>query len=86
MNRTNYYPRKNIQGIKAHKFLYFDHKNIETLKHFVNQFGQIEGRYRSMTNSLKPILNESQQKRLSRAVKRARFLALLPYIDSSDNS
>ena len=85
MNKTTYYSRKITQGHKAHKFLYFDHKNIETLKHFINQFGQIEGRYRSPMKSSKPILSESQQKRLAKAVKRARFLALLPYVNGSDN-
>lgn len=66
---------------KSHRHLYFDHKDVETLRYFVNQFGQIEARHRSATNHRKPVLRASQQKRLSQAIKRARFLALLPYID-----
>lgn len=64
---------------KAHKHLYFDHKDVELLNLFINQFGQIETRGRSVVNSRKPVLREYQQKRLSKAVKRARYLALMPY-------
>ena len=65
---------------KAHKHLYFDHKNVEMLQVFINSFGQIESRWRSVANQQKPILSASQQKRLSAAIKRARFLALIPYV------
>ena len=71
----------NTATAKSHRHLYFDHKDVETLRYFINQFGQIEARHRSATNHRKPILRAAQQKRLSRAIKRARFLALLPYVD-----
>ena len=80
------YLRKTNQTPRAHKHLYFDHKDVEVLKVFINPFGQIEGRYRSSMNSDKPILREYQQKRLSKAIKRARFLALMPYIQSGNES
>lgn len=51
---------------------YFDYKDIKTLQRYTNMFGQIESRRKTG-------LTEKQQKRLSRAVKRARHLALLPY-------
>lgn len=66
--------------------LYFDHRDIDNLKRFVNQYGQIENRHRSAANRDKPTLRAREQKRLSAAVKRARFLALLPYVaDDSDS-
>ncbi|MYB40269.1 30S ribosomal protein S18 [Candidatus Saccharibacteria bacterium] len=65
---------------------YFDHKDIDNLKRFVNQFGQIENRHRSSANRDKPVLRACEQKRLSKAVKRARFLALLPFINRDTDS
>lgn len=52
---------------------HFDHKDVKTLQKFINQFGQIEPRRKSG-------LTEMQQRRLSRAIKRARHLALLPFV------
>lgn len=55
---------------------YFDHKDFKTLQRYVNQFGQIETRKKTG-------LTESQQRHLSRAVKRARHLGLLPFVANS---
>lgn len=52
---------------------YFDHKDFKTLQRYVNQFGQIETRKKTG-------LTESQQRQLSAAIKRARHLALLPFV------
>lgn len=52
---------------------YFDHKDAKNLAGYLNRFGQIESRHK--TN-----LRETQQRRLSRAIKRARHLALLPFV------
>lgn len=52
---------------------YFDYKDVKTLQKFVNQFGQIEP-------AAKTGLSQKQQKRLAVAVKRARHLALLPFV------
>lgn len=52
---------------------YFDYKDIKTLQRYTNMFGQIESRRKTG-------LSEKQQKQLARAVKRARHLALLPYV------
>ncbi len=52
---------------------YFDYKDVKTLQRFVNMYGQIEP-------STKTGLNNKQQKRLSTAVKRARHLALMPFV------
>ena len=64
----------------------FDHKDVDTLQRFVNQFGQIENRHRSSSNRDKPVLRACEQKRLSKAVKRARFLALMPFINRDTDS
>ncbi len=53
--------------------IYFDYKDVKTLQRFVNQFGQIEVRKRTG-------LTEMQQRRLAKAIKRARHIALLPFI------
>ena len=51
---------------------WFDYKDIKTLKRYLNAFGQIETKRRTG-------LSAKQQRRLARAIKRARHLALLPY-------
>lgn len=55
---------------------YFDHKDFKTLQRYVNQYGQIETRKKTG-------LTESQQKRLALAIKRARHLALMPFVASN---
>lgn len=52
---------------------YFDYKDVKTLQRFVNAYGQIEP-------AVKTGLNSKQQKRLGVAVKRARHLALMPFV------
>lgn len=54
---------------------YFDHKDFKTLQRYVNQFGQIESRKKTG-------LKESEQRRLSVAIKRARHIALLPFVSN----
>ena len=58
---------------KTPQALHFDHKDVKTLSGHLNRFGQIESRHK--TN-----LRETQQRQLSRAIKRARHLALLPFV------
>ncbi len=52
---------------------FFDYKDVKTLQRYVNQFGQIEQRKKTG-------LKEQQQRRLAVAIKRARHLALLPFV------
>lgn len=52
---------------------YFDYKDFKTLQRYVNVYGQIESRKKTG-------LTESQQRHLSSAIKRARHLALLPFV------
>ena len=54
------------------KFKEFDYKDTESLQGFLSSSGQIQGRQK--TN-----LSAREQRALTRAIKKARFLALLPY-------
>lgn len=55
---------------------YFDYKDVKQLQRFVDVYGQIEPR--SKTG-----LSQKQQSQLSVAIKRARHLALLPFVANS---
>ena len=50
-----------------------DYKDVETLKKFLNPHGKIMPRRRTG-------LSGTNQRALAQAIKRARFMALLPYI------
>jgi len=52
---------------------YFDYKDFKTLQRYVDVYGQIETRKKTG-------LSESQQRQLARAIKRARHIALLPFV------
>jgi len=52
---------------------YFDYKDVETLKRFLNPHGRIVGRKHTK-------LRAKQQRDLARAVKNARFMGLIPYV------
>jgi small subunit ribosomal protein S18 len=52
---------------------YFDYKDFKTLQRYVNMYGQIETRKKTG-------LTEAQQRRLATAIKRARHIALVPFV------
>ncbi|MBM3210123.1 30S ribosomal protein S18 [Candidatus Saccharibacteria bacterium] len=52
---------------------YFDYKDVKTLQRFVNMYGQIEP-------ISKTGLSAKQQRQLAVAIKRARHLALMPFV------
>ena len=54
-----------------------DYKNVDLLKKYITKFGKIVPRYYSNV-SLK------NQKKLAKAIKRARMMALLPFVKSYD--
>jgi small subunit ribosomal protein S18 len=58
------------------KIVGFDYKDPKQLLRYVNQYGQIEPR-------AKTGLSQRQQSDLAVAVKRARHLALLPFVANS---
>ena len=55
---------------------YFDYKDIKTLQRYINIYGQIEP-------IAKTGLSAKQQRQLAVAIKRARHLALLPFVVSA---
>lgn len=55
---------------------YFDYKDAKTLLRYVNMYGQIEP-------AAKTGLTAKQQRQLAVAIKRARHLALLPFVSNS---
>jgi small subunit ribosomal protein S18 len=52
---------------------FFDYKEVKQLQRYINIYGQIEPR-------TKTGLSQKQQAKLAVAVKRARHLALLPFV------
>ncbi|PJF37598.1 MAG: 30S ribosomal protein S18 [Phototrophicales bacterium] len=52
---------------------HIDYKDIIRLKHYVNQHARIHNRRRTG-------MSAKQQRDLARAIKRARFMALIPYV------
>jgi len=53
--------------------IHFDYKNVELLKEYVNPHARILSRRRSK-------LTSRDQRSLANAIKRARYMALAPYI------
>jgi small subunit ribosomal protein S18 len=56
--------------------VYFDYKDVKTLQRFINVYGQIEP-------VAKTGLSAKQQRQLAVAIKRARHLALMPFVTSN---
>jgi len=54
---------------------HFDYKDFKSLQRFTNYYGQIESRRKTG-------LTEKQQKALTKAVKRARHIALMPFVNN----
>ncbi len=55
--------------------LYFDYKDVKTLGRYLDPYGRIEP-------ISKTGLSAKQQRQLATAIKRARHLALLPFVSS----
>ncbi|MDX1608794.1 MAG: 30S ribosomal protein S18 [Halofilum sp. (in: g-proteobacteria)] len=68
--RRRKYCRFTAEGVTE-----IDYKDIETLKNYVTETGKIVPSRITGTNA-------RYQRQLSRAIKRARYLALMPYTDS----
>ncbi|MBX4200178.1 30S ribosomal protein S18 [Candidatus Parcubacteria bacterium] len=58
---------------KENKIGYIDYKDVETLRKFLTPHARIQAGKRSGTDA-------KNQRMLSQAVKRARFMGLLPYV------
>ena len=57
-----------------HNIKHIDYKDIELLKKFLNPHGRLLSRRQTGVDAL-------SQRKLALAVKRARFMGLLPYVD-----
>jgi small subunit ribosomal protein S18 len=65
-----------MRKIKNDPNLYFDYRDAKTLQRYVNAYGQIEP-------ISKTGLSVKQQRQLAVAIKRARHLALLPFVSNN---
>lgn len=75
MSRFNKRKIGKLAADSSEKTVGIDYKDIETLKHFINETGKIvPSRITGASAKL--------QRKLALAIKRARFLALIPYCDS----
>jgi small subunit ribosomal protein S18 len=68
--RRKKFCRFTAEGVKE-----IDHKDVQMLKSFISETGKIVPSRITGTNA-------RYQRQLTTAIKRARFLALLPYCDS----
>ncbi len=64
-----YFSKNNIKHI--------DYKDIDILKKFINPHGRIIGRKHTGVSA-------KNQRKLSLAIKRARFMGLLPYVSHGE--
>jgi small subunit ribosomal protein S18 len=71
---ARYFRRKKYCRFTAEGVEEIDYKDIATLKNYITETGKIVPSRITGTKA-------RYQRQLSRAVKRARFLALLPYTD-----
>ncbi len=75
---ARYFRRKKFCRFTAEKTVEIDYKDILTLKNYVSETGKIVPSRITGTKA-------RYQRQLSTAIKRARFLALLPYSDAHKN-
>ncbi len=62
-----------VKRFKKDAPAYFDYKDVKVLQRFINMYGQIEP-------IAKTGLSAKQQRQLAVAIKRARHLALMPFV------
>ena len=72
---ARYLRRKKFCRFTAEKVVEIDYKDLDTLKQYVSETGKIIPTRITGTSA-------RYQRQLTRAVKRARFLSLLPYSDA----
>lgn len=65
-----------MKKTKVNPNLYFDYRDVKTLQRYIDIYGRIEP-------IAKTGLTAKQQRQLAVAVKRARHLALLPFVASN---
>ncbi len=74
---ARFFRRKKFCRFTAENVTEIDYKDIETLKNYITETGKIVPSRITGTRA-------KYQRQLSSAIKRARYLALLPYSDQHD--
>ncbi len=69
-------PKIKITRTSADGTIYIDYKDTESLKKTISGNGKILGRKRTGANA-------GEQRMLASAIKRARYMALLPYVTAA---
>ena len=69
-------PKTKVARTSASGKVYIDYKDTESLKKIISANGKILSRKRTGVNAM-------EQRMVARAVKRARYMSLLPYITTS---
>jgi small subunit ribosomal protein S18 len=65
--------KKQQDYLSANNIKHIDYKDVELLRMFLTPHGQV-------VSSKRSLLGQKQQRALAVAVKRSRFMGLLPYI------
>lgn len=74
--RGRFFRKPKVDPFEADKTLKIDYKDVELLKRFLSPEGKIRPRRQTGVSA-------GNQRKLARAIKRARHLALLSYTDTS---
>ena len=69
-------PKTKVTRVSASGKVYVDYKDTESLKRMLSGNGKILSRKRTGVSAM-------EQRMVARAVKRARYLALLPYVSTA---
>jgi small subunit ribosomal protein S18 len=69
-------PKLKIARTSASGKTYIDYKDTESLRKMMSGNGKVQGRKRTGATAM-------EQRMIARAVKRARYMALLPYVTAS---
>lgn len=72
---ANYFKRKKFCAFEAQESVEIDYKDVDMLKEYIMESGRIVPSRITGTSA-------RYQRQLSRAIKVARFLALLPFCDT----
>jgi small subunit ribosomal protein S18 len=69
-------PKVKVTKSGAAETVFVDYKDVETLRRLMSPNGKVYGRKRLQTSA-------SEQRMVARAIKRARYMGLLPYTSAT---
>jgi small subunit ribosomal protein S18 len=69
-------PKTKVTRESASGVVYIDYKDTESLKKMMSSNGKIQSRKRTSANAM-------EQRMLAQAIKRSRYMGLLPYVTAS---